>query len=179
MASLPQASSGKLKPRYIGPYRVVELVNDVAVRLALPPGARIHDVFHVGTLRKFSGTPPASPPALPPIHNGVVTPAPDRVERARLARGVRQLLVHWRGEPPESATWEDLDSFRDRFPQFQLEDELLLEEGRDVMWGRTYSRRRRARDIRRAAERAGDAAERARVEAAITAGRDGKAPTSG
>jgi hypothetical protein len=180
MASLPEASSGKLKPRYIGPYRVVELVNDVAVRLALPPGARIHDVFHVGTLRKFSGTPPESPPALPPIHNGVVTPEPDRVERARLARGVRQLLVHWRGEPPESATWEDLDSFRDRFPQFQLEDELLLEEGRDVMWGRTYSRRRRARDIRRAAERAGDAAaERARVEAAITAGRDGKAPTSG
>jgi hypothetical protein len=39
------------------------------------------------------------------------------------------------------------------FPTFQLEDELVQEEGRDVMYGNTYSRRRRARDVRRAAER--------------------------
>lgn len=99
MSSLPQAASGKLKPRYIGPYRVEELINDVAVRLALPPQARIHDVFHVSVLKKFVGNPPPSPPDLPPIHHGVVTPEPAQVERARLARGVRQLLVHWRGEP--------------------------------------------------------------------------------
>jgi len=40
------------------------------------------------------------------------------------------------------------------YPAFQLEDELDLEGGRDVMWGRTYTRRRRARDVRRAEERA-------------------------
>jgi len=28
---------GKMKPRYIRPYRVAELINDVAVRLDLPP----------------------------------------------------------------------------------------------------------------------------------------------
>jgi hypothetical protein len=105
MSSLPQATTGKLKLRYIGPYRVAELINDVAVCLDLPPQARIHDVFHVSALKKFSGVPPSTPPALPHIHHGVVTPEPARVERARLARGVRQLLVHWRGEPPESATW--------------------------------------------------------------------------
>ncbi|XP_066344503.1 uncharacterized protein [Miscanthus floridulus] len=138
MSSLPQATTGKLKPRYVGPFRVEELINDVAVRLALPPQARIHDVFHVSVLKKFVGTPPSTTPALPPIHHGAVTPEPARVERARLARGVRQLLVHWRGEPPESATWEDLDTFRERFPLFQLEDELLHEEGRDVMWGTAY-----------------------------------------
>ena len=154
MASLPQAQTGKLKPRYIGPYRVCEIINDVAVRLELPPQARIHDVFHVGTLKKFAGTPPDAPPALPHIHHGTVAPEPSRVEHARLARGVRQLLVHWRGEPPESATWEDAESFREQFPDFQLEDELTLEGGRDVMWGRTYARQRRARDVRRAAARA-------------------------
>jgi hypothetical protein len=32
--------------------------------------------------------------------------------------------------------------------------DMDIEGGRDVMWGRTYSRRRRARDVRRVAERA-------------------------
>jgi hypothetical protein len=75
----------------------------------LPPGARLHDVFHVGVLKKFVGVPPASPPALPIIHNGAVVPEPMQVTQACLARGVRQVLVHWRGEPAESASWEDLD----------------------------------------------------------------------
>ena len=63
---------------------------------------------------------------------------------ARLARGVRQILIHWKGEPASAATWEDLDSFRERHPSFQLEDELLVEGGRDVMWGRQYQCRPRA-----------------------------------
>jgi len=48
-------------------------------------------------------------------------------------------------------TWEDVADFSGKFPQFQLEDELNVEGWRDVMYGRTYRRRR---DIRRAAERA-------------------------
>ena len=130
----------------------------MAVRLALPPRAKLHDVFHVGLLKKWVGNPPAAPPPLPAMHNGVVEPEPEHAVRARLARGIRQVLIQWKGEPAASATWEDLDSFRDRFPSFQLEDELLIEGGRDVMWGRPYARKRHARDIRRAAKRAAGAA---------------------
>ena len=144
---------------------MAELINEVAVRLQLPPGARLHDVFHVGVLKKFVGTPPAVPPLLPPLLHGAVVPAPARVTRARLARGVRQVLVEWQGEPPVSATWEDLDDLRARFPSFQLEDELAFEAGRDVMCGRVYFRRRRARDVRRAAERAARQAQAAPTEA--------------
>jgi hypothetical protein len=86
-------TTGKLKPRFVGPYRVVEIINDVAVHLELPLGARLHDVFHVDVLKKFIGAPPASPPVLPAIHNSAVIPEPLRVEQAHLARGVRQVLV--------------------------------------------------------------------------------------
>jgi hypothetical protein len=68
-SSLSRTTTRKLKPRFMGPYRIVEIINDVAVRLELPQGARLHDVFHVGVLKKFIGAPPASPPALPTIHN--------------------------------------------------------------------------------------------------------------
>jgi hypothetical protein len=156
-SSLRHSATGKLKPRYVGPYRVTEVVNPVAVRLQLPPGARLHDVFHIGVLKKFIGTPPTSPPALPPTLHGAVAPAPARVTRGRLARGVRQVLVQWHNEPAASATWEDYEDFRAQYPDFQLEDELIFDGGGDVMYGTTYRRRR---DARRAADRA----ERARAE---------------
>jgi hypothetical protein len=151
-ASLPRSTTGKLKPWYIGPYQVTKLINEVAVQLQLPPGARLHDVFHVGVLKKFVGNPPTVPPLLPPLLHGAVVPAPARVTRARLAWGVCQVLVEWQGEPPVLATWEDLNDLRARFPCFQLEDELDFEAGRDVMCGHTYARR--TRDVRRMAERA-------------------------
>jgi hypothetical protein len=153
VASLDVAATGKLKPRFYGPYRIIEVINDVVVRLELPPRARLHDVFHVGLLKPWVGTPPAAPPTLPVIHHGETVPEPERVTKARLARGMRQVLVHWKNEPAASATWEDLDSFTARFPQFQLEDELTLEGGIDVMYGSTYARTRRARDVRRARAR--------------------------
>jgi hypothetical protein len=57
------------------------------------------------------------------------------------------VLVHWRGEQASSATWEDLDDFRSWFSDLQLEDELDVEGGIDVMCGRTYTRCKRARDV--------------------------------
>ena len=44
----------KLSPRYIGPYRIVERIGEVAYRLELPSDLdRIHDGFHVSMLRKY------------------------------------------------------------------------------------------------------------------------------
>ena len=49
---------GKLSPRFIGPYEVIEKVGPVAYILALPPEfEKIHNVFHVSMLRRYRSDP--------------------------------------------------------------------------------------------------------------------------
>ncbi|KAK6153167.1 hypothetical protein DH2020_012806 [Rehmannia glutinosa] len=49
---------GKLSPRYIGPYEILERVGPLAYRLALPPElSHIHNVFYVSMLHRYRSDP--------------------------------------------------------------------------------------------------------------------------
>jgi hypothetical protein len=44
---------GKLAPRYVGPFKIVDRRGEVAYQLELPPQlSDVHDVFHVSQLKK-------------------------------------------------------------------------------------------------------------------------------
>ena len=54
---------GKLAPRYIGPYQIIETIGAVAYYLELPPEmSDIHDVFHVSQPKKCLRAPEEQEP---------------------------------------------------------------------------------------------------------------------
>jgi hypothetical protein len=112
----------------------VERIGTVAYRLQLPADARVHDIFHVGLLKPHRRDPPAAPAELPVL-------VPETALQAQLRRELWFARIKWCGLGEEDTTWEKLDEFRAHYPDFQLEDELFAQVGRDVMTGVKYGRR--------------------------------------
>ena len=49
---------GKLSPRFIGPFEILERVSPMAYGLALPSSvSAVHNVFHVSMLKKYMADP--------------------------------------------------------------------------------------------------------------------------
>ncbi|GJR38870.1 putative reverse transcriptase domain-containing protein [Tanacetum coccineum] len=54
---------GKLNPRYVGPFKVIEKVGDVVYKLELPKElSRVHNMFHVSNLKKCYADEPFAVP---------------------------------------------------------------------------------------------------------------------
>jgi hypothetical protein len=141
VASLDITGRGKLGPRFYGPFKIIKRVGDVAYKLELPAGAKLYNVFHVGLLKPYHGTTLTGPGVLPPTRHGHAIPQPAEVIKGHLACGMHELLVRWTSQAAADATWIELDTFKRDFPSFQLEDELVLQGGRDMMTGIPYQHR--------------------------------------
>jgi hypothetical protein len=117
---------GKLAPRYVGPYEVIEICGPVAYRIQLPEWfSAFHNVFHVTQLKK----------GMPVPENEVITEADawieldfsliehplrvlDRKERKTRRQIVRMYKIQWSHHTEEEATWETEEYFNTKYPGF-------------------------------------------------------------
>ena len=95
---------GKLAPRYIGPFEILERVGTVAYRLVLPPSlSSVHEVFQVSMLQKYTPD-PAHVVDWGPM---LILDSQDQVLRCKTVRLVKVL---WQHRGVEEATWEREDT---------------------------------------------------------------------
>ncbi|KAM6577584.1 hypothetical protein CsatB_029421 [Cannabis sativa] len=130
---------GKLSPRFIGPFQILEKVGQVAYRLALPPAlSAVHDVFHISMLRKYVSDPTHilsyEALELQPDLSYEEQPVQilDRKEKVLRSKTIALVKVLWKNSKVEEATWELESDMRTQHPElFRLDfgDEILLTGG--------------------------------------------------
>ncbi|GJY58390.1 putative nucleotidyltransferase, ribonuclease H [Tanacetum coccineum] len=116
---------GKLSPRFIGPFEILERIGEVSYRLALPPQlSHVHDVFHVSLLRGYHYHPlhVASYPfdQIQPDMSLSEEPESilDRQERVMRNKVIPFVKILWKNHPEREATWETEESMRASYPHF-------------------------------------------------------------
>ncbi|KAL0544053.1 hypothetical protein IC582_019164 [Cucumis melo] len=115
---------GKLSPRFVGPFEILERIGPVAYRLALPPSlSTVHEVFHVSMLRKYVPDPSHvvdyEPLEIDENLGYVEQPVEVLAREVKTLRNKEIPLVKvlWRNHRVEEATWEREDDMRSRYPE--------------------------------------------------------------
>ncbi|XP_021728751.1 uncharacterized protein LOC110695834 [Chenopodium quinoa] len=115
---------GKLSPKYVGPYQVLEGIGEMAYRLAMPPNLlKVHDVFHVLQLQRYR----SDPSHVIPVDSVTIEPnltfkewpvkILDRQDRTLRRKVVPLVKVLWRSQKHEEATWETEEFMRRKYPE--------------------------------------------------------------
>ena len=114
---------GKLAPRYVGPFEILERIGPVAYKFKLPQElSSIHDTYHVSNLKKFITDESLAIP-LDEIH---VDEKLQFVEEPLeiMNRKVKQhrrtqipiVLIRWNSPRGPELTWEREDQMKQKYP---------------------------------------------------------------
>ncbi|KAJ0810336.1 putative nucleotidyltransferase, Ribonuclease H [Helianthus annuus] len=114
---------GKLAPRYVGPFKILERIGKVAYRLDLPEGlSNVHPVFHVSNLKKCL----ADEGLHVPLEDLQVNETLHFVEKPVeiMDQGTKQLRrsripivkVRWEGKRGAEFTWELESEMKSKYP---------------------------------------------------------------
>ncbi|GJY22329.1 reverse transcriptase domain-containing protein [Tanacetum coccineum] len=114
---------GKLNPRYIGPFRIIERIGPVAYRLDLPQElSRVHNVFHICNLKKCLSDDtlviPLEEIQLDDKLNFVEEPVEimDREVKQLKRSRIPIVKVRWNARRGPEYTWEREDQFKSKYP---------------------------------------------------------------
>jgi hypothetical protein len=116
---------GKLAPRFMGPFKILEKRGEVAYQLELPLQlSDVHDVFHVSQLKKCLRVPEEqiSMEDLDAKEDLSYQEHPVRIletsERVTRNKRIKMCKVQWSHHTEEEATWEREEELKAEFPSF-------------------------------------------------------------
>ncbi|GJX19927.1 putative reverse transcriptase domain-containing protein [Tanacetum coccineum] len=122
---------GKLAPRYVGPFEIIERVGPVAYRLKLPQELScVHDTFHVSNLKKCLAEPDVQVPLdeIEIDENLRFVEEPieivERDVKKLKRRRIPLVKVRWNSRQGAEYTWEHEDQFRMKYPHLFSEPVL-------------------------------------------------------
>ena len=114
---------GKLSPRFIGPFEILERVGIVAYWLPLPPSmSSVHEVFHVSMLRRYTPDPAhvVDWGEIEVDSDGTFEEGPvcimDSREQVLQCKTMRLVRVLWQHRGVEESMWEREDTMRATYP---------------------------------------------------------------
>jgi hypothetical protein len=110
-----QRPAKKLDHRYLGPYKILEKIGDLAYRLDLPRQIRIHNVFHVALLYRYKANEiPNRLPEPPPIVivDGHEEFEVEKILSSRIRNNRISYRVRWKGFNAGDDTWENEENLR-------------------------------------------------------------------
>ncbi|GJS38201.1 reverse transcriptase domain-containing protein [Tanacetum coccineum] len=114
---------GKLNPRYVGPFKVIERVGTVAYKLELPQQlSRVHNTFHVSNLKKClsdeSLVIPLEELRVDDKLHFVEEPIEVMDHKIKQLKRSRILIikVRWNSKRCPKFTWEREDQFKQKYP---------------------------------------------------------------
>jgi len=104
----------KLTERFVGPYKIKEIISLNAVKLELPSTVKIHPVVNISRIRRYIGQvkEQKKEQPLPVIIKGEEEWEVERILNKRWVRGKDKYLVRWKGFTAESDTWEERENLR-------------------------------------------------------------------
>nr|GEV00212.1 putative reverse transcriptase domain-containing protein [Tanacetum cinerariifolium] len=114
---------GKLNPRDVGPFKVLEKIRKVTYKLEHPKElSRVHNMFHVSNLKKFHADEPLAVP-LDGLHfddklyfvEEPVEIVDRKVKRLKQIR-IPLVKVRWNSKQGPEFTWEREDQFQKKYP---------------------------------------------------------------
>jgi hypothetical protein len=116
---------GKITPRFIGPFKILEKRGEVAYQLELPPQlSDVHDMFHVSQLKKCLCVAEEQIPMenLDAKEDLSYQEYPVKIlettERVTRNKKIKMCKVQWSHHTEEEATWEREEELKKKFPSF-------------------------------------------------------------
>ena len=123
---------GKLSPRFVGPFEILDRIGEAAYRVALPPQyAQIHNVFHVSMLRRYVHDPSHI------IHYDDVdiqkdltfeerpVAIVDRRDQVLRSKTISLVKVRWQHHGINECTWEPESDIRDKYSDLYFDQYML------------------------------------------------------